>query len=147
MSEIVFQGSSAIALDAKGRITVPVRQRDLLMQACEGQLTLVKNPVGYLMVMPRPRWENMRQHLLAMPLSADNWRRVFLGSAVDVDIDGAARVLVPPELRAAAGLVKEVMLIGNGRKLELWDPARLQTQEQQLMTLAMPAEIQEFVLQ
>lgn len=147
MSEIVFQGSSAIALDAKGRITVPVRQRDLLMQACEGQLTLVKNPVGYLMVMPRPRWESMRQHLLALPLAADNWRRVFLGSAVDVDIDGAARVLVPPELRAAAGLVKDVMLIGNGRKLELWDPTRLYAQEQQLMTQAMPAEIQEFVLQ
>ena len=49
------------------------------------------------------------------------WRRIFLGSAVDVEIDGAARVLVPPELRTAAGLDKDVRLIGNGRVLELWD--------------------------
>ena len=147
VSEIVFQGTSAIALDAKGRITVPVRQRELLMQACEGQLTLVKHLAGYLMMMPRPRWESMREHLLALPMGADNWRRAFLGSAVDVEIDGAARVLVPPELRTAAGLVKDVMLIGNGRKLELWDAARLAAQEQLLMSQPMPVEIQEFVLQ
>lgn len=146
MAEIVFQGSSAIALDAKGRITVPVRQRELLMQACEGQLTLTKHPGGYLMMLPRQRWETMREQLLQMPMSADNWRRVFLGSAVDVEIDAAARVLVPPELRTAAGLVKDVMLIGNGRKLELWDAARLEAHERQLMSQDMPMEIQEFVL-
>ena len=46
VSEIVYQGTSAIALDAKGRITVPVRQRELLMQASEGRLTLTKHPAG-----------------------------------------------------------------------------------------------------
>jgi MraZ protein len=146
VTEIVFQGTSAIALDGKGRITVPVRQRELLMQACQGLLTLTKHPGGYLMMLPRPRWETMRETLLAMPMSADDWRRVFMGSAVDVEIDGAARVLVPPELRTAAGLVKDVMLIGNGRKLELWDAARLETHERQLMSQAMPQQIQEFVL-
>ena len=58
VSEIVFQGTSAISLDAKGRITVPVRQRDLLMQACEGQLTLTRHPDGYLWVFPRQLWES-----------------------------------------------------------------------------------------
>jgi MraZ protein len=87
--EIVFQGTSPIALDAKGRITVPVRQRDLLMQACEGRLTLTKHPDGFLWVMPRPRWELTRERLMSMSMDADPWRRVFLGSAVDVEIDAA----------------------------------------------------------
>jgi len=146
VSEIVFQGTSAIALDAKGRITVPVRQRDLLMQACEGRLTLTKHPEGYLWVMPRQRWEATREHLMSMTMDTDPWRRIFIGSAVDVEIDGAARVLVPPELRAAAGLTKDVLLIGNGRVLELWDAGRHAAHEAQLLAQPMPAEIRSFVL-
>ncbi len=146
VAEIVFQGTSAIALDGKGRITVPVRQRDLLMQACEGRLTLTKHPDGYLWVMPRQRWEATREHLMSMSMDADPWRRVFLGSAVDVEIDTAARVLVPPELRSAAGLARDVLLIGNGRVLELWDAARHAAHEATLMAQPMPAEIRGFVL-
>jgi len=147
VSEVVFQGTSAIALDAKGRITVPVRQRDQLMQACEGRLTLVKDVTGFLRLIPRPRWEAMRERLLALPLSNDAWRRAFIGSAVDVEIDAAARILVPPELRAAAGLVnKEVLLIGNGHVLELWDAGRHATEEAKLLSADMPPEIQSLVL-
>lgn len=146
VSEIVFQGTSAIALDAKGRITVPVRQRESLQAACEGRLTLTKHPDGYLWVLPRPRWEATREHLMSMSMDADPWRRVFLGSAVDIDIDGAARVLIPPELRQAASLTKDVLLIGNGRVLELWDAERHAAHEARLMAQPMPAEIRGFVL-
>lgn len=146
MSEIVFQGTSALSLDAKGRITVPVRQRDLLMQACDGRLTLTRHPDGYLWVLPRPRWEETRANLLKMSIDAERWRRVIIGSAVDVDIDGAARILVPPELRQRAGLTKDVLLIGNGRVLELWDAARHEAMEQDLLAQPMPAEIRSFVL-
>jgi MraZ protein len=146
VSEIVFQGTSALALDAKGRLTVPVRQRELLMQACEGRLTLTKHPDGCLWVMPRQRWEATRELMMKMSMDAAPWRRVFIGSAVDVEIDGAARVLVPPELRQAAGLHKEVLLIGNGRVLELWDAARHAAMEATLLAQPMPAEIRSFVL-
>lgn len=146
MADVVFQGTSAIALDAKGRITVPVRQRDLLMQACEGRLTLTKHPDGFLWVMPRERWEATREHLMSMSMDADPWRRVFLGSAVDVEIDGASRILIPPELRIAAKLGKDVRLIGNGRALELWDAAVHDAHEAKVLAQPMPAEIRGFVL-
>lgn len=146
MSEVVFQGTSAISLDAKGRITVPVRQRELLMQACGGQLTLTKHYDGYLWVFPRPMWERTRAQLLEMTQDADSGRRFILGSAVDVEIDGAARVLIPPELRQFAALEKDVRLIGNGRVLELWDMARHDAFESRLMQQPMPAEIRNFVL-
>jgi MraZ protein len=147
VSAIVFQGTSALALDGKGRITVPVRQRDLLLAVSEGRLTLTKHPDGFLWVFPRPRWESFRERLMSMSLAADGWRRVFLGSAVDVDIDSAARVLVPPELRAAAGLGKDLLLIGNGHVLELWDRDRHAASEAAVVAQPMPDEIKGFVLQ
>ena len=147
MSETVFQGTSAIALDAKGRITVPVRQRELLMQACEGRITLTRHLDGFLWFMPRPVWETTRAKLMAMQVRSDGWRRILIGSAVDLEVDSAARVLIPPELREAAGLTKEVLLVGNGRILELWDAERYKAYAAALQAQPMPEEIQSLVLQ
>lgn len=145
VSGSVFQGTSALALDGKGRVTVPVRHRDLLVAIAEGRLTLTKHPDGCLLVFPRPAWEAFREKLMAMPMGAEGWRRLFLGSAVDVEIDGSSRVLVPPELRAAAGLTKDVLLMGMGSRLELWDAERYAAQEQKVMAAGLPATLQDMV--
>lgn len=145
MSDTVFQGSAALALDGKGRVTVPVRHRDQLAALCQNQLTLTKHPKGCLLVFPRPAWGRFREQLLALPYGAEDWRRVFLGSADDVEIDGGARILVSPELRAFAGLEKNVVLMGVGHRLELWDAARYAAHEAQVMASEVPAAIQNFV--
>lgn len=134
-----------MTLDVKGRLNVPSRHRDALMASTNGQLTLTKHPVGCLLLFPRPAWENFRDKLLALPMSADGWRRVFIGSAVDVDIDSAGRLHVSPELRAAAGLVKDLLLLGMGQRLELWDAARYAAHEAQTMAGEMPDAIKDFV--
>ncbi|MDE2401270.1 MAG: division/cell wall cluster transcriptional repressor MraZ [Burkholderiales bacterium] len=141
---MVFQGASALTLDAKGRMAVPARHRDVLQALCEGQLTLTKHPEGCLMVFPRPAWETFRDKVAALPMSASGWKRIFLGNAMDVDIDGASRVLVSPELRAAAGLTKEVMLLGMGSHFELWDAQRYAAHEAEVMAQAMPDALQDF---
>ncbi len=125
---------------------MPVRQRELLLAACEGKLTLTRHPHGYLLVFPRPAFEVFRASLLAMSLDAAGWRRIFLGSAVDVELDGASRVLIPPELREVAGLDKELLLVGSGHLLELWDRQRFAAQEATLVSAGMPAEIKALVL-
>ncbi len=130
-----------MALDAKGRINVPVRHRDPLIAACNGQLTLTRHPDGYLLVYPRPTWDRVQDELMALKAASDGWRRIFLGSAVDVEIDGASRVLIPPELREAAGLDKEVLLIGTGRRLELWDRQRHAEVEAKVVAAGMSAEV------
>ena len=141
MSEWVFRGTSALALDAKGRINVPVRHRDLLLTACQGQLTLTRHAEGYLLIYPRPTWEKVEVELMALKANSEGWRRMLLGSAVDVEMDSASRVLVPPELRAAAGLDKEVLLIGNGRRLELWDKQRHDAVEARVVAAGMTEEV------
>lgn len=141
---LIFQGASALSLDAKGRLAVPARHRDALQALCAGQLTLTKHPEGCLMVFPRPAWETFRDKVAALPMSAAGWKRIFLGNAMDVEVDSAARVLVSPELRAAAGLTKDVMLLGMGSHFELWDAQRYAAHEAEVMAQPMPDVLQDF---
>jgi MraZ protein len=96
------------------------------------------------MVFPRPAWETFRDKVAALPMSAAGWKRVFMGNAMDVEIDAAARVLVSPELRTAAGLGKEVMLLGMGSHFELWDAERYAAHEAAVMAQPMPDVLADF---
>ncbi len=120
----MFQGSSALTLDAKGRMSIPARHRDVLQSEEQGRLTLTRHPDGCLMLYPRSIWEEKRKQIAALPASARPLQRLLLGNAQDVDMDGAGRILVAPELRAAAGLNRDVMLLGLGSNFELWDRAQ-----------------------
>lgn len=144
VANIVFQGPSALTLDGKGRIAMPARHRELLAVMGVQELTITKHPEGALMVFPRPAWEQFRDRVAALPMSASGWKRVFLGNAVDVEIDASSRVLIAPELRAAAGLTRDVMLLGMGNHLELWDAARYAEHEARVMASEMPDALKDF---
>ena len=140
----MFQGASSLSLDAKGRLSVPTRHRDVLAATASSQLTITKHPHGCLMVFPRPEWEKFRERLAQLPMSAQWWKRIFLGNTMDVDMDGTGRVLISPELRAAAGLTKEAVLLGMGNHFELWDKATYDEQEAQAMQGEMPDAFKDF---
>ncbi len=82
----MFQGASALNLDAKGRMSVPTRHRDALLVQGEGRVTLTKHPDGCLLLFPRPEWEAFRARIAQLPMDADWWRRIFLGNAVEIDL-------------------------------------------------------------
>jgi MraZ protein len=140
----VFQGASSISLDAKGRLSVPTRHRDVLAASAANLLTITKHPHGCLMVFPRPEWEKFRDRIAALPMSAQWWKRIFLGNAMDVEMDGTGRVLVSPELRTAAGIEKDAMLLGMGNHFELWDKATYEAREAEAMRGEMPDVFKEF---
>ncbi len=123
---------------------MPARHRELLSAMGVNQLTVTKHPVGSLMIFPRPAWEGFRDRVAALPMEAAGWKRVFLGNAMDVEIDASSRVLIAPELRAAAGLVRDVMLIGMGSHFELWDAQRHAEHEAQVMQTPMPESLKSF---
>jgi len=77
-------------------------------------------------------------------MAANGWKRVFLGNAMDVEIDAASRVLVSPELRASAKLTRDVMLLGMGSHFELWDAAAYAEHEAEVMQSAMPDALKDF---
>jgi MraZ protein len=131
-------------LDGKGRIAVPARHRELLTAMGVSQLTVTKHPEGSLLIFPRPAWETFRDKVAALPMEAAGWKRVFLGNAMDVDIDASNRVLIAPELRASAGLVRDVMLLGMGSHFELWDAKAHAEHESRVMQSEMPESLKSF---
>jgi MraZ protein len=141
---MVFQGASALNLDAKGRMSVPAKHRDALLVQGEGRVTVTKHPDGCLMVFPRPEWEAFRARVAQLPMDAHWWRRIFLGNATELDLDSAGRILVSPELRSAAGIQREVILLGMGSHLELWDAATYATKEQAAMMQGVPDALKQF---
>ncbi len=120
-----FRGISRLALDAKGRIAVPSRHREALANG-SGRVVVTADPSRCLLVYPRDAWEPIQQRLMALSSFDERIRalqRLLVGHADDVDIDAAGRLLVPPPLREFAGLGKDAVLAGQGRRLELWDAA------------------------
>jgi MraZ protein len=135
-----------LTLDGKGRITVPARWREQLVDSVNGQLVVAKNPDGCLSLYPLPVWETFEADLMLLPQEHDTWRRIFIGSATDVEIDSASRVLIPPELRAWAGLDREVKFMGVGLHFELWDQARYAAEEAQKIAQGRPEVVRNMVI-
>ena len=143
---MVFRGGPVLTLDGKGRITVPARWRDVLMATVQGQMVVAKNPDGCLSLYPLPVWEQFEASLLALPVEDEAWRRFFVGSATEVEIDSASRVLIPPELRSWAGLEREVKFMGVGPNFELWDMARYAAREAEVIAGPRPDALRSLVL-
>ena len=120
----MFRGIAQLNLDSKGRLAVPARHRDLLLERCAGHLVITADADRCLLVYPLPDWELIQQKLEGLsnldPRVRDLQRRL-IGFAVDVDMDGSGRVLIAPALRQYAQLEKNVVLVGQGKKFELWN--------------------------
>lgn len=133
MSEFSFKGGPVLTLDGKGRITVPARYRDVLMAAVNGQMMVSKTHVRCLTLFPRPVWDQFEAKLNAMAAKGADLRRLYIGSATEAQIDGASRVLLPPELRAWAGLERDVVFMGMGNRFELWDKSTYDAHEAKVL--------------
>ncbi|MFA5495007.1 MAG: division/cell wall cluster transcriptional repressor MraZ [Porticoccaceae bacterium] len=121
----MFRGSNPINLDAKGRMAIPARYRDELVDQCRGCLVAtidIKDKC--LFIYPLPEWEKIEAQISALPTFNETTRRLqrlLIGHARELELDGSGRVLIPPELRSYAGIDKKTMLVGQGRRFELWD--------------------------
>ena len=95
------------------------------------------------MIFPRNEWEKFRDRIASLPMQAQWWKRIFLGNAMDVDMDATGRVLVSPELRTAAGISKDTVLLGMGSYFELWETAKYEAQEAALLLTDMPTSLKD----
>jgi MraZ protein len=120
----VFTGSYSISLDPKGRMAIPTRVRDALMESCAGRLVVTAHTEDRcLLVYPHPEWLTLLPQIEALPSfnkASQRVKRILIGYASALDIDANGRVLVPPTLREYANLDKKMMLVGQGKKLEVW---------------------------
>lgn len=119
----MFLGRHHHSLDAKGRLAIPARFRDELAAG----VVLTRGIDRCLSLYPLAAWEPLAAKVNALPLSdpdARAFRRLVFSEAVDLLLDGQGRILLPPELRAYAGIEREVVVIGVNAYLEIWSPER-----------------------
>lgn len=120
----MFRGLSAINLDAKGRLAIPTKYREMLTGLCAGRLVATIDTEEHcLLIYPVDEWEIIQAKIEALPSFnpvARRIQRLLIGHATDIDMDANGRILLSQPLREYAQLEKESILIGQGKKLELW---------------------------
>lgn len=128
----MFRGIHSVNMDAKGRLAVPAKFRDLLGDASSGQLVVTIDPVARcLAVYPLPYWEEIQSKIEKLPSlnpNAKRMQRLFIGHASDCELDANGRFLIPPPLRVYASLEKKLVLLGQGQKVEIWSEELWQAQ-------------------
>lgn len=123
----MFRGATQVTLDAKGRMVLPTRYRERIVERCEGRLVVTIDRDHCLLIYPLPEWEEIERKLMRLPSlneQARRLQRLMVGHATDIELDGHGRVLLPPKLREFAALERDAVLIGQGNRFELWDEAR-----------------------
>lgn len=127
----MFRGRYQHTIDPKGRLSVPAKFRDAMAQYGEA-LVVVPNEHS-LEVHPLEEWQRMEEKLNAQSAFAREVRelsRLYISRAKDVILDGAGRILLPPDTRKQAGLERDVTLVGGGRRMfEVWDRQRFEEYE------------------
>lgn len=117
-------GKTNITLDTKGRIAIPARYREQLLDACDGKLVVALNPFdGCLNVYPHGEWVKCMRKMEQVPDQSHDFRevqRIIYSNSHEVDMDGSGRVLVPQESRERIHLEKNAVLVGHNEKFELW---------------------------
>ncbi len=128
----MFRGLSSINVDAKGRLAIPARFRDALNSLTSPELILTLNPWDRaLWLYPATEWAQIERKLSALSDVDKHSRRtkqIMRGYATDCMCDAQGRVLLPQELRELAGIDKQVAVLGQGNKCEIWDAATWQAE-------------------
>jgi MraZ protein len=116
----MFRGANVANMDTKGRIVMPTRYRASLQA---GSILTIDTEERCLLLYPLAVWEEIEKQLAALPSfnpQARRIQRLLIGHATEVELDAQGRMLMPPLLREYAGLDKRAVLVGQGKKIELW---------------------------
>lgn len=119
----MFMGEYSHSIDEKGRLIIPSKFRFELGET----FVLTRGLDGCLCVYPQNEWNILESKLRALPLTNKNARtitRFLVSGAAACELDKQGRILVPAALREYAGLEKDVVVMGNLERIEIWDKAK-----------------------
>jgi len=128
----MFKGRSFHTMDNKGRVSIPVRYRDILQESQDNQLVLT-NWEGYILAFPQAEWVRVEHDLVKLDrftkVNRDFLRHIVSG-AEECPIDKQGRILIPQTLREYAKLDREVAIVGMVSNFEIWDKERFEAYRQ-----------------
>jgi MraZ protein len=152
----MFRGINTITIDTKGRLAIPTRYRSAL--GAEEKVPLVvtiDTEETCLLLYTATQWQIIENNLQKLPsfnAAARRIQRLLIGHATDVELDGSGRVLLPTVLRTYAQLEKDVVMIGQGNKFEVWNKELWESKREQWLAEeasqidALPDEMKNFSL-
>lgn len=115
----MYMGEYNHTIDTKGRLIVPMKFREELGES----FVITRGFEGCLMIYDSREWEKVQEKITSQSIlsaQARTLHRYLIGGAALSEIDKQGRVLIPPVLREAAGITKDVVLLGVGNKIEVW---------------------------
>lgn len=118
----MFRGSSFHTIDAKGRIIIPARFREVI-RADGSDSVMVSRIDKCVVAYTMDKWRNLETEILTLPKSSAymrRFRRVFIGGAFECTCDKQDRILIPSTLREYAALDKDIVLVGALERFEIW---------------------------
>lgn len=118
----MFRGRSLHSIDAKGRIRIPSRFREILRHHFDDRLILT-NLDRCLIAYPLAEWEKIEQKFAELSLVRQDvkaFQRFFISGATECGFDKQGRILIPQTLREQAQLDREAVLAGMVKSFEIW---------------------------
>jgi MraZ protein len=134
----MFRGINTITIDTKGRLAIPTRYRSAL--GVEEKIPLVvtiDTEETCLLLYTTTQWQIIEDNLQKLPsfnAAARRIQRLLIGHATDIEVDANGRILLPTVLRNYAHLDKEVVMIGQGNKFEVWDKELWESKREQWLS-------------
>jgi MraZ protein len=123
----VFRGIQLVSMDRKNRLTIPARFKSTLdamkPDACQQLVITIDTEDPCLAVYPIEDWEKIEKKIEGLPSFNPATRRIkrlLMGHATEIELDRLGRLLLPNVLKSYAQLEKKVVLVGQGKKFELW---------------------------
>jgi MraZ protein len=122
----MFRGRYEYTIDSKGRISIPSKFREVLNRQHDDRL-IITNYDHCLVAFPYQEWSLIEEKVKNLSMVGKDSRaflRFFYSSGIDCTIDRQGRLLIPQSLRDYANLQKDVVLVGEGKKIEIWNKER-----------------------
>jgi MraZ protein len=122
----VFRGDQHLTIDAKGRMAIPTKYRETLLERYDGKLVVTADPESCLLLFTLQDWEEFERNLLKAQKEKQlprlkKLKRFYIGQATELEMDGNGRILLPSTLRKFAGLDKKIVMCGQGDRFEIWN--------------------------
>jgi len=120
----MFRGANLLNIDAKGRMAMPTKHREILLVQSSGELVITAHPHGCLLIYPQIAWEPIQSKIMALSSfdkKSSALQRLLVGYAEDISLDTVGRLLLSQVLREFSRIDKQAMLVGQGSHFELWD--------------------------
>lgn len=122
-----FSGEYMCKVDAKGRLVLPAKIKGNLPEIQRDELVVKRGFEPCLVLYPMLEWKKVFSKVSGLNEFNKEYRkfqRNFLRGCSELELDANGRMLLPKTMISYAAIEKEVIVVGMGNRIEIWDPKK-----------------------